>query len=778
MTTRSETEAAARAGMICAGAMVAQQVGLKAARDTIFLSSFSVTSLPIMLAASALVSIGFVLLASRVMTRVGPARLVPGAFSVSGALLVAEWALARSFPRGVAVAVFLHVGTFGAILISGFWLLVSERFDPRTAKRKVGRIAGMGTLGGLVGALVAERVTAYGGVLATLPVLAALHFLCAGAVRLLAQPVVAAAAGASAPAAPLPVGTRSPFDLVRRDPYLGSVALLVVVGSTVAAVMDYLFKAQAVAAHGQTATLMRFFAIFYAGVGLITFALQALLGRLSLERLGLARTAGTLPLAVAGSGIAGLLAPGLATATAMRGAEAAVRGSLYRLGYELLYTPVPRGQKRAAKTFIDVGLDRVGDVVGAGLVKLALVAAPAAAGAALNTAVVLLGLIGVAIAWTLQRGYVKALEASLLSRAVELDPAEVVDSITRAAVLQTFVDRPPAMEGAALSPLTIPVLGAADPPETGFFLVALAPRRPAPEPPARPPSSPAAAPHPPDRVAARLMDLRSGEVSRVRRALAEDALDALLVPQVIRLLAWNDVAPDAMRALRAVAPRIVGQLVDSLVDAEQQFAIRRRLPHVLGEAPSPRTLAGLVQGLEDRRFEVRFSCARALTRLRDRDEALRPSPDVVVAAVLREAATDQGVWQSRRLLDDPEDEPPSSVDDLVRARSNRSLEHVFTLLSFMLPKEPLRVAFRGLHTKDEGLRGTALEYLETVLPSPVRESLWPFLDDDRAPEAPRRSSAQVLEDLMRSSASIDLHLSAPPRSRDDQGGQDEGGQHD
>ncbi len=291
MTTRSDTEAAARAGMICAGAMVAQQVGLKAARDTIFLSSFSVTSLPIMLAASALVSIAFVLLASRVMTRVGPARLVPGAFSVSGALLVAEWSLARSFPRGVAVAVFLHVGTFGAILISGFWLLVSERFDPRTAKRRVGRIAAMGTLGGLVGALVAERVTAYGGVLATLPVLAALHFVCAGAVRLLGPPEGPAAADPSGPAAASPDAARSPLDLVRRNPYLSSVALLVVVGSTAAAVMDYLFKAQAVAAHGQTATLMRFFAIFYAGVGLITFAVQALFGRLSLERLGLARGA-------------------------------------------------------------------------------------------------------------------------------------------------------------------------------------------------------------------------------------------------------------------------------------------------------------------------------------------------------------------------------------------------------------------------------------------------------------------------------------------------------
>lgn len=756
MNIRSDTEAAARAGMVCAGAMVAQQVGLKAARDTIFLSSFSVASLPSMLAASAIVSIVFVVLASRVMARVGPVRLMPGAFSASGALLVAEWSLARSFPRGVAVAVFLHVGTFGAILISGFWLLVSERFDPRTAKRRVGRIAAMGTLGGLLGALLVERVSAYGGVLDTLPVLAALHFVCAGAVRWLAPPHGPPAADPTGPTGTLADGRRSPLALVRRNPYLGSVALLVVAGSTAAAVMDYLFKAQAVAVYGQTAALMRFFAAFYAGVGLVTFALQALFGRLSLERLGLARTVASLPVAVAASGITGLLVPGLAAVTGMRGAEAVLRGSLYRLGYELLYTPVPRAQKRAAKTLIDVGLDRVGDVAGAGLVGLALVAAPAAAGAALATTLVLLGLIGVAIARTLKRGYVKALEQSLLSRVVELDSTGVADSATRAAALQTLVDLPLATEGPVQSALTIPVLGAANPPEAELFLAAMAPEPPSP---ARPPSPSQPAPHPADRLATRLMDLRSGEVSRVRRALAEEALDPLLVPQAIRLLAWNDVAADATQALRAVAPRIVGQLVDAMVDPDQPFAIRRRVPQVLGEARSPRALAGLVQGLEDRRFEVRFSCARALGRLSERDEALSPSPDAVVAAVLREAAVDQGVWQSRRLLDDPDDELPSSIGDIVRARSSRSLEHVFALLSFILPKEPLRVAFRGLQTKDEGLRGTALEYLESVLPSPVRDSLWPFLDDERAPEAPRRSSAQVLDDLMRSSATIDLHLS-------------------
>ena len=65
----------------------------------------------------------------------------------------------------------------------------------------------------------------------------------------------------------------------------------------------------------------------------------------------------------------------------------------------------------------------------------------------------------------------------------------------------------------------------------------------------------------------------------------------------------------------------------------------------------------------------------------------------------------------------------------------QSLAHVFTLLSLVLPRDPLQIAFRSLHSEDKQLRGTALEYLEGVLPAPIRERLWPFLVYQR-PERP------------------------------------------
>jgi hypothetical protein len=130
-----------------------------------------------------------------------------------------------------------------------------------------------------------------------------------------------------------------------------------------------------------------------------------------------------------------------------------------------------------------------------------------------------------------------------------------------------------------------------------------------------------------------------------------------------------------------------------------------------------------------------------------------------VAIVLKEAAVDRRVWESHRLLDMMEDDAWSPVmDEALRERSNRGLEHVFTLLSLVLERQPLRIAFRGLHTQDRQLRGTALEYLETALPERIRAALWPFLEApaDRRPS--HRSAQEVLDELMRSNQSIAIDL--------------------
>jgi hypothetical protein len=79
-------------------------------------------------------------------------------------------------------------------------------------------------------------------------------------------------------------------------------------------------------------------------------------------------------------------------------------------------------------------------------------------------------------------------------------------------------------------------------------------------------------------------------------------------------------------------------------------------------------------------------------------------------------------------------------------------------LSLVLPREPLQIALRGLHAGDENLRGTALEYLESVLPTTIRQPLWPFLEDHRPAGRNVRPREEILADLVRSNHSIMLNL--------------------
>jgi hypothetical protein len=118
------------------------------------------------------------------------------------------------------------------------------------------------------------------------------------------------------------------------------------------------------------------------------------------------------------------------------------------------------------------------------------------------------------------------------------------------------------------------------------------------------------------------------------------------------------------------------------------------------------------------------------------------------------------VWESHRLLDQFEETEKTvfSEDEYLKDRANRSLEHVFTILSLALPTEPLKIAYRGLHTNDKNLRGTALEYLETILPVHIRESLWPFLEPEPKKETVAKSREEILDELMKSNKSIEISL--------------------
>ena len=183
--------------------------------------------------------------------------------------------------------------------------------------------------------------------------------------------------------------------------------------------------------------------------------------------------------------------------------------------------------------------------------------------------------------------------------------------------------------------------------------------------------------------------------------------------------------------------------------------MRRRLVRVFSVCVSQRAADGVMFGLDDARFDVRFQAARSLT------EILEKNPGVI-----DRRASGSSRWSSARSAwagrcgraaacstASSSTEALSPLDEFVRDRAGTSLAHVFTLLALVLPREPLQIAFRSLQTDDQHLRGTALEYLDGILPPAIRERLWPFLEAGPARHSSRPRD-EVMAELLRSHRSI------------------------
>ena len=531
--------------------------------------------------------------------------------------------------------------------------------------------------------------------------------------------VVLHAARGQEPPQPARGATAAPplaLPLLLRNPYLRNIALVVLLGAVVEALVDFLFKGLAAARFAPGASLLGAFGAFHGVMSVVGLLLQTTLSRTALRHLGIAGTVALRPALTALSSILGATLPGFASATFARGAHESLTNSLFRSAYELLYTPVPEAEKRRVKALVDVSVDKVGTFLGSGLTALAFVLAPVEWAPVLFATATALSLAALALSRRLHRGYVRTLEQSLLAGRVRLDADDVVDQATQVSLAHTgLLER-----GTLLR--QIDELRGGRPPAT------------APSGEAAPPA--AATRGASDALVQSLREVRSGDPALVRAALLstpepEPALVAALLP----LLASDEVFADVLLALRRAAPRVTGQLVDALLDPAADPTVRRRIPRVLKACPTPRAAEGLAAALDDPSFEVRSSAAAALAALHERSAVVRIARDDVLLRVRRELDSGEPV--------------------------DRQLPQLFALLSLTLERGPLQIAWTAMKAHDRGLRGTAMEYLANVLPDDVFPRIRSCFGASTAPlPSSRRSVEQVADDL-RASA-IGLRIEQPP----------------
>lgn len=758
-----ELRGAGRIAVIAAVTVISGFVTSKAARDAILLSSFSIEQLPLFVGISAALSLPIVLLAGRLFVRFSPDRLLPVLNLMSAALLIGEWLLAQEHPDAAAVVVFLHLGSFGAVLVSGFWSIVNERFDVRTAKRYVGRIGVGATIGGILGGLIAERTAVLFEPNMILLVLAILQGISALVLRMLAG-------HEQRHQDPAPIAPLSSVRTIAQSALLRNLGIVVVLGAVGAAALDYVFKAEVVAVSKNGP--LRVLAIYHLGTSVVTALMQILAAQPVLKNLGVARTIATLPLTVTGVGLGTIFIPGLYPAMIARGAEMVMRSSIYRAGYELLYAPLPEHEKRSAKVVIDVGAERIGDLLGAQIVAL-LIYFFVDPRVPVLIAAVGIGVIAGAFASRVPRAYTRALEHSLVEQA--RDDAEHQPS-SSSPLRWTSLGAPTMSEtGGDLTALSLLGLnvaqireaaaetGNAEPVVREVLMPVTKKTKPAPSGRTRQIEVPSAGESiRRDPMLDQITALRSRNIGRVREIL-EGELAPDLVPHILPLVAWDQAAPAALHALVQLAPRCTGTIVDALLDTDRDFTIRRRLPAVLTAGDPGLAAWALWRALSDTRFEVRYRAGRALLELRHGNHTMPFTAQDAYDLVDKELSVERTVLKTYRLLDsEPQIAKNHGAEPLSTVSSSTALAHIFNILALALPPEPVRIAFQSLHTQDYDLRATALEYLESALPADLSEKLWPLIDVEQTatPTRPPRRAEDLAAALRMSQPVIEAKLAA------------------
>ena len=682
---------AAQVAMLTAALAVAHQVAAKSLREGLFLATFPLAQLPRIMLGSALLAIPSALCVARLMMRLGPARVAPAMFLCSATFSASEWLLFASFPRATAILVYLHVSVGGALLASAFWSVINERFDPHTLRHLVGRIGASATLGGLVGGAAMERMAYWVGARSTLLLVSVLCVAAAVGSRQLGAPLRVPTAG----------GTGESPAKVRFTRYLWTLALLVACSAAASTFSDFALKQAAYLRFGSAVSLLRFFALFYTGTSLLSFLLQAFVSRSLLAAIGIGGTLTVPPLAGVALGMVSLLSPSFATLGALRGSDLAFGPSLFRSAYEPLFAPLPAATKRGTKALIDVLFDKAGDACASLLILGIALGGPLFVQRApllLATAAFALTLL---LSFRARRGYVTELESSLRAGTLQLEGMEVEDATTHLTLSVTAFgfDRNKLLEQIALARAANPKAVAAGARAVQAEL-------------------------PEDPLLSDVRVLLGSDSSAIRALLSRSELDRRLAAFVAPHLGVDTLAKPAVLALRGMGDAIAGLLSDVMLSSTAPLALRRRVPHVLRTERTEAAAQALIRALSADVLEVRYRAALALQEVVRGAGALRPEGKQVHALVLDEIGKG----------------PLSAA----------SVDHVFALLA-LSTRGALDLARRGLLGDDRKLRGTALEYLQSLLHESVRSAVVSALAARPEPRSDvQRTETQLLDELKRS----------------------------
>ena len=294
-------------------------------------------------------------------------------FVVSGLLFQVLFQMEfASTSRILPYLYWVWASVFVIILMTHAWMIVSEVFNPREAKRLIGFCGSGGLLGGVVGGLLAGFLTTANLSYLLLPLACGLLFACIFVVRAIfvvrQKKIISAEDSAPIKEASeqQKPGFKDSFNAVVKNKYLVLIASIVIIKVFVATFIDFQFSSvveeyyrSIISLEARKEAMQAFFALFYAGLTAFAFFLNLFLTSRFLKTVRMRFIILLTPLVLLLCSVSIIFVPlTLLPVIFLKGSDEGLAFSLHQSVRELLYIPVFPELKRKVKPFIDMFINR------------------------------------------------------------------------------------------------------------------------------------------------------------------------------------------------------------------------------------------------------------------------------------------------------------------------------------------------------------------------------------------------------------------------------------
>jgi AAA family ATP:ADP antiporter len=395
---------------------------LKSASEAMFLNKFDIDKLPNLYILMAIFGGGLAYVYSKVAARTSLATAVAWTMAISIVCLLGMWLPLRTKNPTIVYVFAVWVRLFSVVTVTQGWVVASNLFDAREAKRVYG-LLGMGMIVGAVlgGELTNRAVHAIGTdnlLFASVPLVA----LAYGCFLVASREKSATISGAKAEHAH-DFSFRDITSEIVQSRHLQALITIMTMQFIVDTLIDYQFKymaKQAFQGDALTAFLGRFYGRY---LNVTEIVLQLFFTTFILKRIGVGGTLQVMPVSLAAASVFTFAAPSVFSASLARLTEASTRYTLARTANELFYMPLPLQLRNRIKAFIDIFVDRAAR----GISGLALILFTKLKFGVRGVAVVT---IVVTVPWILltiraHREYMRTIRKRLEARRLDIDSARV-----------------------------------------------------------------------------------------------------------------------------------------------------------------------------------------------------------------------------------------------------------------------------------------------------------------------------------------------------------------